>query len=146
MMYDFQTMRYASPMIDLTLLLNVSASHDVRSNHFDQIFKFYCDTLAKTYCAKLDISLDEVPSYLSSESLLKEYAFYIPSSILIAASFLPLLYTPIETESVFDLQEMTHEEIVKDTMERGGLVLDKELAHLMLEFYQLCNKFEIEFN
>lgn len=146
MMYDFQTMRYASPMLDLTLLLYVSASHDLRSNHFNEIFDFYCKTLVETFATKVDVTLDEVPSYLSSETLLKEYALCLPNAIMIAASFLPLLYVPIEEGSVFAEQEMAHEEIVKDTMERGGASLDAELGHMMIEFYQLCNKFDIEFN
>lgn len=144
MMYDFQTMRYASPMLDLSLLLNVSASHEVRSN-FDQIFNFYYETLVKSFCDKMGSS--DIPSYLSSDALLKDYAFCFPNSILIAASFLPLLYTPIEIEgSIFDAPPLTHEEQVKEAMERGGALLDKELAHMMHEFYQLCNKFEIEFD
>lgn len=147
MMYDFQTMRYASPMLDLSLLLNVSASHDIRSNNFDQIFKFYYETLVKSYCAKLSVETSEIPSYLSTDALLKDYAFCFPNSIMIAASFLPLLYTPIETEgSVFDSPELSHEEQVKEAMVRGGALLDKELSHMMVECYLLCNKFEIEFN
>lgn len=139
-------MRYASPMLDLTILLNVSASHEVRAPHFDQIFQLYHSTLIEVYCSKEKISTNEVPSYLSYDSLLKDYALYSPNSIIIAASFLPILYVPIEEGSVFDVPPLTQEEMEKDAMERGGALLDKELAHMMLEFYQLCNKFEIEFN
>ncbi|XP_063695491.1 uncharacterized protein LOC134826914 [Culicoides brevitarsis] len=147
MMYDFQTMRYASPMLDLTTLLIVSAFHDVRAKNFDEIFSLYHTTLLDAFCAKEKIqNRNEVPSYLSKDSLLKDYARHLPNSIIIAASFLPLLITPIEANSVFELRQLTTEEVIKDTMERGGALLDRELAHMMLEFYQLCNKFEIEFN
>lgn len=132
-------------MLDLSLLLNVSASHETRFNNFDQIFNYYYETLTKTYCSKLNIDTNELPSYFSIENMMKEYAIRYPNSIIIAASFLPILYTPIEG-SVFDVPALTEEELIKDVMERGGAPLDKELAHMMFEFYQLCDKFKIEFN
>uniref|UniRef100_A0A336MN03 CSON004086 protein n=1 Tax=Culicoides sonorensis TaxID=179676 RepID=A0A336MN03_CULSO len=147
MMFDFQTMRYASPMLDLSLLLVLSASHDVRFQNFDQIFDFYYQTLTKTYCSKLNIGQDEIPSYITPDVLLRDYVFCFPSSILIAASFLPLLYTPIEKDGpVLESLELSRDTIIKETMERGGDSLDIELHHLLVEFYTLYEKFKIEFN
>lgn len=58
MMFDYQTLRFASPMVDLTTFMANSTGTDVRSQHFDEIFKAYHDALIENYCklAKLNKS------------------------------------------------------------------------------------------
>lgn len=48
MMFDFQTLRYSSPMIDLATFLANSTGTDVRSSHFSFIFKTYHEEVIKT--------------------------------------------------------------------------------------------------
>lgn len=48
MMFDFQTLRYASPMIDLAVFLANSTGTDVRSTHFSFILKTYHEEVIKT--------------------------------------------------------------------------------------------------
>lgn len=47
-MFDFQTLRYASPMIDLATFLANSTGTDDRSTHFSFIFKTYHEEVIKT--------------------------------------------------------------------------------------------------
>lgn len=141
MMYDFQTVRYASPMVDLVMLLLVSASHQIRQNSFVDIFEFYNNTLTETYCKKLNI--EAYPSHFTPKAFMKEYALCFPYGLLIAASFLPLHYEPIEM-NWNDMKPPSMEEQIKEAMEHGGKQLDIELAHMLVEFYDLCQTFKIE--
>jgi hypothetical protein len=63
MMFDFQTLRYSSPMVDLGTFFANSTGYEVRSKHFDEIFKAYHDKLLDVYCRKMDIKPDCVPDY-----------------------------------------------------------------------------------
>lgn len=63
-MFDFQTFRYSSPMLDLTTFMANSTGVDVRSKHFDEIFNCYCKVLIDTYCAKTGTEARNMPEYL----------------------------------------------------------------------------------
>jgi len=143
MMFDYQTLRYASPMCDLTTFISLSSSKETRSKHFERIFKSYCDELKSTY---EDRTSNKIPDYLSYDSLLEEYVLYLPYSLGIASSFLASLYEPIEEQYSEDFlnRECTPESILEDVYTRGGELLDKELASLIYELYDFSQKLNID--
>lgn len=61
MMFDFQTLRYASPMIDLAVFMANSTGTDVRSTHFSFIFKTYHEEVIKTMMLTLKKFRPEIP-------------------------------------------------------------------------------------
>jgi hypothetical protein len=61
MMFDFQTLRYASPMIDLATFLANSTGTDIRSSHFSFIFKTYHEEVIKTLMFTLKKFRHEIP-------------------------------------------------------------------------------------
>lgn len=61
MMFDFQTLRYSSPMIDLAVFLANSTGTDVRSTHFSFIFKTYHEELIKTLMSSLKKFRQDIP-------------------------------------------------------------------------------------
>jgi Ser/Thr protein kinase RdoA (MazF antagonist) len=63
MMFDFQTLRYASPMVDLSTFIANSTGYEVRSKHFDEIFKSYYEALVNAYCEMLKVEAKDVPDY-----------------------------------------------------------------------------------
>lgn len=91
LMYDFQTIRYSSPMIDVIILLLVSASHDLRGKHFNELFKLYYDTMIESYCAK---SGPVVPDFMTFDAFLLELYKMFPYGLMISSSFLPVLVEP----------------------------------------------------
>lgn len=64
MMFDFQTLRYTSPMVDLVTFMANSTGVDVREKHFDEIFKTYCTSVGEAYSKAVGIELSELPAYL----------------------------------------------------------------------------------
>lgn len=56
MMFDFQTLRYASPMIDYAAFLANSTGYGVREQHFDTIFQLYHRELVQTVARIVGVS------------------------------------------------------------------------------------------
>lgn len=49
---DFQTLRYASPMLDLVVFMANSTGYEVRNKHFSDIFSAYHESLIATFDGK----------------------------------------------------------------------------------------------
>ncbi|XP_020803018.1 uncharacterized protein LOC110179740 [Drosophila serrata] len=140
MMFDYQTLRVSSPMIDLSSFLAISVYADVRYPNFDDIFERYCSSLHNSY---LEHSKDsDIPAFMSRAELLKEYVRFLPFGIFITATFLMSLVEPLDMsqDEMFALQ-LTDEEIIERSMKQGGEIVNREVAHQvkeMLELSQLC--------
>lgn len=63
MMFDFQTLRYSSPMVDLACFLANSTGTDVRSTHFSFIFKTYHEEVIKSMMFALKKSRQDIPEH-----------------------------------------------------------------------------------
>lgn len=64
MFFDFQTICYASPMLDFSVFLANSISHDIRQRHFDEIFQTYYDALINQFMHMTQMTSDQVPTYM----------------------------------------------------------------------------------
>lgn len=64
MMFDFQTLRYASPMVDLSTFMSLSAGRIERDQHFWDIFRAYHETLIQSYLASANLKVFDIPEYL----------------------------------------------------------------------------------
>ncbi|XP_037950868.1 uncharacterized protein LOC119681681 [Teleopsis dalmanni] len=143
MMFDLQTLRVSSPMVDLSVLLAVSAYAEVRQKNFTRILNTYWTTLVSTYETYTKTT---APEYLSFDSLLRELIRFLPYGLMISASFLMTLVDPPPNVSSDDflIQERTTEEIVDDAMTRGGEVVDRELSHQVKEMYDLSRQYNVD--
>lgn len=64
LMFDFQTLRYGSPMIDLVTFMSLSTGDAIRTKHFDEIMKMYQQSLVTSYLVQTGKSSTEIPSHL----------------------------------------------------------------------------------
>lgn len=105
MMFDFQTLRYSSPMIDLAVFLANSTGTDVRSTHFSFIFKTYHEEVIKTMMFSMKKSRNEIPEVYNYENFLHEYARLSLYGYIIAAQFLQVLWDPEDIDFSTYLEE-----------------------------------------
>lgn len=64
MMFDFQTLRCASPMIDLGTFMSLSTGRIERDKHFWDIFRGYHEALIQSYLASTNLKEFDIPEYL----------------------------------------------------------------------------------
>ncbi|EDW72420.1 uncharacterized protein Dwil_GK20724 [Drosophila willistoni] len=142
MMFDYQTLRYSSPMIDLTTFLAISVYAEVRHKHFDTLFDDYCQNLFESYRRH---AIVELPKSINRENLLKEYIRFLPYSVSISSSFLLALVEPQNVSAAEMMNnQMSPEELIKDTMQRGGEIVNREVAHQVKEMFDLSRKYNVD--
>ncbi|XP_053679374.1 uncharacterized protein LOC128730355 [Anopheles nili] len=140
MMFDFQTLRYASPMIDYTVFLANSTGYAEREHHFEAIFQTYHRELVETAARTLGLTdPGELPAYFSYESFHRELAEYYSYGFNVASSFLMILHEPMEIS--FMENGFTEEEATLDAWQRGGEPLNRELAAMVYEMYRLHERY-----
>ncbi|XP_034120059.1 uncharacterized protein LOC117578585 [Drosophila guanche] len=141
MMFDYQTLRVSSPMIDLSVFLAISIYADVRYTHFDSIFDDYCTALYDSYRKH---TKDEVPEFMNRTELLKEYIRFLPYSVSITSCFLFELVEPsgLSSEEMFK-NEMSDEKVIERTMKTGGELVDREIANQLKEMFELSRKYNV---
>lgn len=167
MMFDFQTLRYASPMIDLTTFMANSTGSEIRSSHFLFIFKTYHEEVIKTMMFKMGKFRPDIPDtyrlvlrelisidfllliiaflFLSYDNFIKEYARYQLYGYIIASFFLQTLHDPEEGMNLEKLDpNLPVEWYVQQAFKKGGKVVDFELAHLIHDMYKLHTKLGID--
>uniref|UniRef100_A0A2M4AF53 Putative juvenile hormone-inducible protein n=1 Tax=Anopheles triannulatus TaxID=58253 RepID=A0A2M4AF53_9DIPT len=143
MMFDFQTLRYASPMIDYAAFLANSTGYGVREQHFEAIFEQYHRALVQTVARIVGVAdVTELAPHFSYESFHRELAEYYSYGFNIASSFLMILYEPMEISFTETL--MTRDEAETDAWQRGGEPLNQELAAMIYEMYQLHSRYGLD--
>ncbi|KAH8410940.1 hypothetical protein KR222_000329 [Zaprionus bogoriensis] len=141
MMFDYQTVRLSSPMIDLSVFLALSVFEDVRYQHFDILFDDYCNALIESY---KKYSSEPLPKFLNRQDLLREYIKILPYAVAIASFFLMELVDPptVSSEEMFNQAE-TDEETRMASEIRGGEVVDREIAHQIKEMLELSQRYNV---
>lgn len=64
MLFDLQTVRYGSPMLDLCVFMAMSTGHGVRQKYFDDIFRTYYDAVTDEFLKKTNLSAHDVPDHM----------------------------------------------------------------------------------
>ncbi|XP_017097394.2 uncharacterized protein [Drosophila bipectinata] len=137
MMFDYQTMRVSSPMIDLTLFLSLSLYADVRYPNFEALFDEYCSALHRTYRNGTN---QEVPQFLSRSELLKEYVRFMPYSVAIVSYFLLDMVDPLILTGDEKHYSRPEKDVIERSLSAGGEVVDREIAHQIKEMLELSQK------
>lgn len=64
MLFDFQTVLYASPMLDLCVFMANSTGHEIRKKHFNEIFRTYHDAVIAEFLDRTGLNANDVPDYM----------------------------------------------------------------------------------
>ncbi|XP_017485267.1 PREDICTED: uncharacterized protein LOC108373829 [Rhagoletis zephyria] len=143
LMFDLQTIRVSSPMLDFATFLSLSTYAAVRRTHFDQIFDEYYEKLIAAF--KKTAQGAEVPHFLSRESILREYWRLFPYTASIASHFLmQLVDRNIISIEEASAQPPTPEEVREDTLQRGGEEVDRELSNQLKDVYDLVQEHKLD--
>lgn len=64
MLFDFQTVLYTSPMLDLCVFMANSTGQEIRKKHFNEIFRTYHDAVIAVFLNRTGLNANDVPDYM----------------------------------------------------------------------------------
>lgn len=135
---DFQTVRYASPAIDLSFFFFLSTTPEFRAKEFDRLFELYHNTLLKTLKA---LSPKENSEYIknlenvfSLQAFKDDFAKHALYGYFITAFFLPVMLVDDKTrEEMSRLWEANDDKHVDMLANMGGESVTKQLVETLKE-------------
>lgn len=119
LLFDFGTPRYGSPALDISFLLYMNTTQDLREKHWDDLLNEYCLTLAKSVPSGV-----RVPNRIEMDSEIARCAFY---GFANASFFLP---HQLELNVIYD-EDMTEEETVQWLLKLGGDIGTERVADMV---------------
>lgn len=132
---DFQDVHYASPAIDLTLFLFLSASPELRAESLDDLISVYHQTLLKAISEFLDCPEEDLLPEFSAEALREEfYKHAVYGYILTAAYVTSAVSTPVKIDTLLQMfnDGIPSREDVDECI-RGNLSLEgEEVSHRLV--------------
>lgn len=97
--YDMATMRYGSPVLDLSFFLYMNADRQTRDDHWDALLDVYCSTLAA------DAGDVPVPGRDQLDAEIREYGFYGLVHVSYFAGIMLEETTQVDCSEYFDADE-----------------------------------------
>lgn len=124
-MFDFQLVKYASPVLDLSFCLYMNFDPDLYESCWDKILKFYHETLISSIAEILKIDEDdEVLQPFNFKLFLKHFSDYAFYGVIVTSWFLPIMLSDLETcdqiEREFELNILS-DKAKEVVMPAGGL-------------------------
>ncbi|KAF0773808.1 CHK domain-containing protein [Aphis craccivora] len=119
LLFDFGTPRYGSPALDISFLLYMNTTQDLREKHWDDLLNEYCLTLAKSVPSGV-----RVPNRIEMDSEIARCAFY---GFANASFFLP---HQLELNVIYD-EDMTEEETIQWLLKLGGDIGTERVADMV---------------
>jgi hypothetical protein len=87
-LFDFQMVKYASPVIDLSLFMYMNTSSELRTKHWDDLFGEYHATLTGTLAHILGCSVEDLLPDYGFEDFQKEFVEHGFYGYMICSFFL----------------------------------------------------------
>ncbi|PSN54460.1 hypothetical protein C0J52_06680 [Blattella germanica] len=108
--FDYQTVKYASPAIDLTFLIFLNTTSDFRSKHLNSMLTAYHRNLLLSLVNILGRSEADLRAEYPFELFQKEFRDFTSYGLLLCSFFIPEMMATPE-------QQLNHTEMAKGTME-----------------------------
>jgi hypothetical protein len=129
---DFQTVRYASPAIDLSFFMYLNTSPELRNQHWDDLFGEYHATLTRTLARILDCSVEELLPDYGLDEFRKDFVVHGFYGYMICSYFLGEV--SVDREDQIDFNVMCHKSI-RDVshafIRQGGELVSQQLADIL---------------
>lgn len=134
-MYDFQEVRYATPVIDLAFFMYMNIHYNLREQVWDELLKYYHETLIESLTDILKCGKDDerLKPYAFDKFLdhFAKHAFY---GVAIAMHFVPWIASPEEECAKiahwFET-DMNSDEFFKIAQICGGEDVDKRIVSIV---------------
>lgn len=135
-MFDFQWVKYASPVLDLSFYLYMNLDPEIMECTWDKVLKFYHETLISSLMEILNCSRDdERLQSLNFEDFLVHFSKHAFYGCFISAHFLPIMLCDVSILPKITNQLMSDffsEETKEICIPAGGeLALSRVLNNLM---------------
>jgi hypothetical protein len=131
-LFDFQTVKYASPAIDLSLFMYLNMSSELRAQHWDDLFGEYHATLTGTLAKILGCSVEELLPDYGLEEFHKEFVSHGLYGYLICSFFLPEMLVEHKDQVCHEiLFKKTANEKAEIIIDYGGEPASQKLADIL---------------
>jgi hypothetical protein len=131
-LFDFQTVKYASPAIDLSLFMYLNMSSELRAQHWDDLFGEYHATLTGTLAEILGCSVEELLPDYGLEEFHKEFVGHCLYGYMICSFFLPEMLVQqkdqVDHEILF---KKSLNEVADMSINLGGEPASQKLAEIL---------------
>ena len=131
-LFDFQTVTYASPTIDLSLFMYLNMSSQLRNQHWDDLFGEYHATLTRTLAGFLGCSVEELFPDYGLDKFQKDFVAHGFYGYMICSYFLGEM--TVDRENQIDYKVMCRRNFrdladVYDSL--GGEHVSQQLADIL---------------
>lgn len=139
-MFDFQEVRFSSPVVDLTFFMYMNTPAEIRDRLWDEFLKLYHDTLYSSLMELLKCSADDARiqpyNFENFMQHFKKFAFY---GVMICIHFVPWMACPEEECSqishLFET-DLHSKELERLTMICGGKNVDDRIVGIAIHSFK----------
>ncbi|XP_069702690.1 uncharacterized protein [Periplaneta americana] len=130
--FDLQTVKYASPAIDISFFAYLNTSSELRERHWDNLFKEYHGSMISNLAEILGCPVQDLMQDYSLEKFQKDYADHAFYGFLLCSFFLPEMM--VEPEEQIDHENSCHKsmgEIGDMYLKLGGEEITAKVADII---------------
>ena len=131
-LFDFQSVKYASPTIDLSVFMYLNTSSELRTQHWDDLFGEYHATLTQNLSRILGCSVDELMPEYGLEEFQKDFVAHGLYGYMICSFFLGEML--VDREDQVDYNDMCRRNM-RDLADayniQGGELASQKVADIL---------------
>lgn len=134
-MYDFQEIRYATPVIDLAFFMYMNIGPSIRDELWDLLLKLYHETMIEslTHILKCDKNDERLSAY-SFDNFIEHFTRHAFYGVGISLHYVPWIASPEEETAIiahwFET-DINGEEFFKITQSCGGKDVDERIVSIV---------------
>jgi Ecdysteroid kinase-like family len=135
-MFDFQEVRFASPVVDLSYLMYMNIHSSLMPQVWDRLLEVYHETLITSLTEMLDCKKDDprLAPY-AFDKFCDHYSRHAFYGVMVAISFIPYMASPEDVcARMAELCEQDHNDPELESLSKtcGGKDVDERLVNLLL--------------